>query len=58
MATTFSIILNENVWILIKISVKFVPKDPIDNITALAGLHELISEFKHMKNAMAPFSIL
>ena len=29
------IFLNENVWILIKISLKFVPKSPIDNIPAL-----------------------
>ena len=29
------IFLNENVWILIKISLKFVPKDPINNIPAL-----------------------
>ena len=26
---------NENAWILIKISLKFVPKDPINNIPAL-----------------------
>ena len=29
------IFLNENVWISIKISLKFVPKDPINNIPAL-----------------------
>ena len=29
------IFLNENVWILIKISLKFVPKCPINNIPAL-----------------------
>ena len=29
------IFLNENVWILIEISLKFVPKGPIDNIPAL-----------------------
>ena len=29
------IILNENVWIPIEISLKFVPKGPIDNIPAL-----------------------
>ena len=29
------IFLNENVWILIKISLKFVPKGPINNIPAL-----------------------
>ena len=29
------IFLNENVWISIKISLKFVPKGPIDNIPAL-----------------------
>ena len=32
------IFLNENVWILIKISLKFVPKDPINNITALVQI--------------------
>ena len=30
-----SIFLNENVWILINISLKFVPKGQIDNISAL-----------------------
>ena len=29
------IFLNENIWILIKISLKFVPKGPINNILAL-----------------------
>ena len=29
------IFLNENVWILLKISLKFVPNGPINNITAL-----------------------
>ena len=29
------IFLNGNLWILIKISLKFVPKDPINNIPAL-----------------------
>ena len=29
------IFLNENLWISIKISLKFVPKSPIDNIPAL-----------------------
>ena len=29
------IFLNENVWIPIEISLKFVPKGPIDNIPAL-----------------------
>ena len=28
------IFLNENVWILIKISLKFVPRDPSNNIPA------------------------
>ena len=28
--------MNENVWISIKISLKFVPKSPINNIPALA----------------------
>ena len=30
--------LNENVWILIKISLKFVPKGPINNIPALVHI--------------------
>ena len=29
------IFLNENVWIPIEISLKFVPKGPIDNIPAM-----------------------
>ena len=29
------IFLNENIWLSIKISLKFVPKGPINNITAL-----------------------
>ena len=32
------IFLNENVWILIKISLKFVPKGPINNILALVQI--------------------
>ena len=32
------IFLNENVWIVIKISMKFVPKDPINNIPALVQI--------------------
>ena len=32
---TFSIFFNENVLITVKISLKFVPKDPINNIPAL-----------------------
>ena len=32
------IFFNENVWILIKISLKFVPKGPIDNIPALVQI--------------------
>ena len=32
---TFSIFLNENVSILIKISLTFIPKGPINNIPAL-----------------------
>ena len=32
------IFFNENVWIAIKISLKFVPKGPIDNITALVEI--------------------
>ena len=40
MATIFQkhfkwIFLNKNVWILINISLKFVPKGPINNISAL-----------------------
>ena len=29
------IILNENVWILVRILLRFVPKDPINNISEL-----------------------
>ena len=29
------VFFNENVWILIKISLKFVPKGPVNNIPAL-----------------------
>ena len=32
------IFLKENVWILIKISLKFVPKSPINNILALVQI--------------------
>ena len=32
------IFMNENVWILIKISMKFVPKGPINNIPALVQI--------------------
>ena len=32
------IFLNENIWILIKISLKFVPKGPINNIPALVHI--------------------
>ena len=32
------IFFNENVWILIKISLKFVPKGPINNIPALVQI--------------------
>ena len=32
------IFFNENVWISIKISLKFVPKGPINNITALVQI--------------------
>ena len=32
------IFLNENVWIAIKISLKFVPKGPINNISALVQI--------------------
>ena len=38
--TTFSneFFFNENIWILIKISLKFVPKGPINNIPALVQI--------------------
>ena len=39
--TTFSnafVVCTENAWILIEISLKFVPKDPINNIPALVQL--------------------
>ena len=32
------ILLNENVWLLNKISLKFVPKDPINNISSLVQI--------------------
>ena len=32
------IFLNENVWIWLKISLKFVPESPINNIPALVQL--------------------
>ena len=32
------IFLNENPWILLKISIKFVPKGPIDNIPVLVQI--------------------
>ena len=32
------IFLNENIWIAIKISLKFVPKGPINNISALVQI--------------------
>ena len=32
------ILLNENVWIPIKISLKFVPKGPINNIPAMVQI--------------------
>ena len=32
------IFLNENLWILLKISLKFVPKGPINNIPALVWI--------------------
>ena len=32
------IFMNENVWISIKISMKFVPKGPINNIPALVQI--------------------
>ena len=37
------IFLNGKVWILIKISLKFVPKDPINNIPSLAQIYGLAS---------------
>ena len=33
-----SIFLNENVWIAFEISLKFVPKGPINNIAALVQI--------------------
>ena len=33
-----SIFLNENIWIPIKVSLKFVPKGPIDNIPSLVQI--------------------
>ena len=33
-----SIYLNENIWILIKISLKFVPRGPINNIPAFVQI--------------------
>ena len=44
MATKFAdhifkwIFLNENVWISIKISLKFVPRGPVNNIPALVQI--------------------
>ena len=39
MATIFKyILLNENMWISIKFSLKFVPKGPIKNIPALVQI--------------------
>ena len=35
MAAIFQTAFQENAWILIKISLKFVPKGPINNIPAL-----------------------
>ena len=32
------ILVNENVWISIKISLKFIPKDPINNVPALVQI--------------------
>ena len=37
-ATLKCIFLNENVWIFVTISLKFVPKDPINNIPALVQI--------------------
>ena len=36
-----AVFLNENIWILIKISLKFVPKGPINNIPALFQINSL-----------------
>ena len=37
--TTFSnVFFNENVWIWIKLSLKFLPKGPINNIPALVQI--------------------
>ena len=36
------IFLNENVWIAIKISLKFVPRSPVNNIPALFQIMQAI----------------
>ena len=36
------IFLNENIWISIKFSLKFVPKGPINNIPALVQIMAII----------------
>ena len=41
--------LNENVWILLKFSLKFVAKVPIDNIPALVQIMAFKSEDLHPK---------
>ena len=38
MTFSHAISFNENIWILIKISLKFVPEGPIDNIPALVQI--------------------
>ena len=35
MTLSFPFFFNENIWILIKISLKFIPKGPINNVPAL-----------------------
>ena len=42
------IFLNENVWISIKISLKFAPKGPINNIPAL--VHSALLRWKTVVN--------
>ena len=45
------VFLNENAWISIKISLKFVPKDPMNNIPALV-IDGLVQE-RHNSSASA-----
>ena len=49
--TTFSkyIFWNENVWILINISLKFVPKGPINNMPALVQIMAWCRPYMHIR---------